>query len=468
MQQLAERGAARSFARDLPAPVARRLVARIVAAWDARALSAAVEAPRTDALAAPPVRAASAVAPWRDLVPEATGRGLEEEQRLLLGVSLALARAPMVARGERFAAAVQRWRVAPGKAGGPLPVARSARPRSAARPMPAPAIDEPSIQASPESTDPPDPAASAPAVRSSAAPDHLAQLAAGRGNVQPPASPHAAPEGQPPHPPPRAPRRRRTRPPAATGTPRRLDPPTPQAEPPLARAVDTGYGGVFYLLNLALSLGLYGDFTRPLDRGLALGPWALLELLGPALLGRRDDDPLWPLLARLDGRPPGVPPGRSFRPPRAWRTPPEWLVPFEDVSGPWRWSAASGELRVRHPAGFLAIAVPLRADPAGQLRRELRRLRPDAVVRGGLPREPADPLRRWVGRLAAYAAARLNAAGCPPARVLPAHARVLVSPSHVDVVLDLAALPIEVRFAGLDRTPGWIPAAGRFVAFHFE
>jgi len=52
--------------------------------------------------------------------------------------------------------------------------------------------------------------------------------------------------------------------------------------------------------------------------------------------------------------------------------------------------------------------------------------------------------------------------------VLLAHrARVLVSPTHVDVRFALAELPLEIRLAGLDRTPGWIPAAGRFVAFAF-
>jgi hypothetical protein len=45
---------------------------------------------------------------------------------------------------------------------------------------------------------------------------------------------------------------------------------------------------------------------------------------------------------------------------------------------------------------------------------------------------------------------------------------VFITPTHVDVALRLADLPLQVRFAGLDRTPGWIPAAGRFVAFHFE
>jgi hypothetical protein len=31
----------------------------------------------------------------------------------------------------------------------------------------------------------------------------------------------------------------------------------------------------------------------------------------------------------------------------------------------------------------------------------------------------------------------------------------------------LATLPIELRIAGLDRDPGWIPSAGRSISFHF-
>jgi hypothetical protein len=55
-----------------------------------------------------------------------------------------------------------------------------------------------------------------------------------------------------------------------------------------------------------------------------------------------------------------------------------------------------------------------------------------------------------------------------PAELLRHRARVFVSPAHVDVELSLAELPLAIRFAGLDRTPGWIPAAGHFVAFHFR
>ncbi len=196
-----------------------------------------------------------------------------------------------------------------------------------------------------------------------------------------------------------------------------------------AFGVETELGGIFYLLNLFLYLGLYGDFTQPLTRGIALDPWECVGLVARRLLGRETrNDPLWRLLERLAAP-------SAFRPP------------------------------------FPVVAVPRTDEPArDQLARELHRLRlAPTLRRSSLRREPQRPLARWVARLAAYAEARLRVATeLPLDTVLRRRARVFVTSSHVDVVLSLAELPLEVRFAGLDRTPGWIPATGRFVAFHFE
>lgn len=48
------------------------------------------------------------------------------------------------------------------------------------------------------------------------------------------------------------------------------------------------------------------------------------------------------------------------------------------------------------------------------------------------------------------------------------YARVRATDTQVDVFFGLQDLPLEIRFAGLDRDPGWVPAAGRFIAFHFD
>jgi hypothetical protein len=234
---------------------------------------------------------------------------------------------------------------------------------------------------------------------------------------------------------------------------------------------------LFFLLNVGLFLGLYGDFTTPDEPGIALDPWDFLELLGAKLVGRdaAPDDAVWPLLAGLAGRRPKERPGRHFEPPADWRIPIEWLEPF-DAEGVWLWSTAGGTLRIVHPAGFPVVATALRGRGGlGLLRRELRRYGVSPPLRRtSLAAESRVPLRRWTSRLAAYVAARIQVALGDPDRVhavdtvLRRHATVFMTATHVDVSMSLSTLAIEIRLAGLDRDPGWIPAAGRFVAFRFE
>lgn len=73
-----------------------------------------------------------------------------------------------------------------------------------------------------------------------------------------------------------------------------------------------------------------------------------------------------------------------------------------------------------------------------------------------------------------YLRSRLGRAlGCGDAADLPRmlcrqKARVSATAAHVDVFFALDRHPIEIRLAGLDRDPGWVPAAGRCIAFHYE
>ena len=93
--------------------------------------------------------------------------------------------------------------------------------------------------------------------------------------------------------------------------------------------IETELGGIFYLLNLGLALGLYGDFTTPAEPGIALPIWDFLALLGRDLLNDAPaDDPVWPLLAALAGRDEGDAPDHAFEPTDHWRLPAEWLAPF--------------------------------------------------------------------------------------------------------------------------------------------
>jgi hypothetical protein len=53
-------------------------------------------------------------------------------------------------------------------------------------------------------------------------------------------------------------------------------------------------------------------------------------------------------------------------------------------------------------------------------------------------------------------------------RFFRARGRVRVTAARLDTFLSLAELPIEIRWSGLDRDPGWVPAAGKIIAFHFD
>ncbi len=182
---------------------------------------------------------------------------------------------------------------------------------------------------------------------------------------------------------------------AASPAPPRESTPYPAGAAP---HIATQFGGLFYLLNAALALEFYGDFTAPRSHGLALSPWDWLAMVGRAWFG--DEiiaDRVWGALAGLAGRTPEEEPGRDFQPPSQ-----DWL------------SDNLAMLRAR-----IALAVDGAED---------------------------DDL---------------------PALVCRHEAGIEITAGTVHVHLALRDLPLAIRIAGLDRDPGWIPAAGRDIRFHF-
>ncbi len=162
-------------------------------------------------------------------------------------------------------------------------------------------------------------------------------------------------------------------------------------------------GGLFYLVNVALALGLYGDFTQPAHPRLALPLWDFLALIGGRMLGRLfTDDPLSALLAHLSGRALHEPPGAWFEP-------------------------DGGEGRAQWLETLVARIEMRLAGALGTLERD---------------------------RLAIL--------------VLRHRAEIESSDTRVDVRFSLASHPLALRIAGLDRDPGWVPAAGRSIAFHYD
>jgi hypothetical protein len=84
-------------------------------------------------------------------------------------------------------------------------------------------------------------------------------------------------------------------------------------------------------------------------------------------------------------------------------------------------------------------------------------------------------LRRWLTLAVPFIRLRLvRALGIDPAEqtlqeaVLARAGRLYVTATHVDLVMALATVSLPVRFAGLDRNPGWLGEFGRVILFHFE
>jgi hypothetical protein len=250
-----------------------------------------------------------------------------------------------------------------------------------------------------------------------------------------------------------------------------------ETEPDFEFVVETRFGGVFYLLNLGLYLNLYRDFTEPAGTEIDLNVWDFVALLALEFLGRKiKDDAVWTLLARLAGRENEEELGQGFAPPDEWRMPPEWLETFQ-TNRKWLWLKTGGRLVVRHPAGFSVIDVPLGDDPENQLENELKIYEKNffRLAKGDSKNfsERFSPSVIWLKNLAEYARKRLlQALNLPTPKqinriLFERPAKITVTATHFDAVFSLADLPLEVRLSGLDRNPAWIPAAGKFVKFHF-
>ena len=244
--------------------------------------------------------------------------------------------------------------------------------------------------------------------------------------------------------------------------------------PRLETQLQTRFGGLLFLLNLFLSLELYSDFTKPSKTSFALSPWDLLALIaerwcGPSL----HQDPIWSLLEQLSGREFAEPPGSSFRAPKRWRIPAQWLEAFPET-GVCYWTVEQGRFRARHPAGFCLVDVPAARTPTRQFKR-FKAVYSNLEWQHTDHLEPtsSQPLKRLLAWLLPFLEARLSRALGIKAEqvgmfVCARAAQITDTSTHLEASFSLEAHPIELRLAGLDHDPGWIPAAGRAVRFHFQ
>jgi hypothetical protein len=207
----------------------------------------------------------------------------------------------------------------------------------------------------------------------------------------------------------------------------------------LMDGIDTGIGGVLYLINLMRHLDLPACFEADWGLDSQVGAWGVLEVLGRALLGQYAahlaEDPLWAALATLGGREPGELPGAALRGSKYFRLPASWLAQV--------------------PAGF--HQAPL-ADLGSPL---LAGLNPHLV--------------RWLTLTLPYLRFRLQQAlqlttteAADLGKTLLLYpGRLYVTATHVDLVMRLQDISLPVRLAGLDCNPGWMPDFARVVLLHF-
>lgn len=347
---------------------------------------------------------AGAAASFLPCLDEAFVSGLSERRRLLFGVALLARRRPALLAGPQAARTL-------------AALASLASPRALAPPSAAEPRRAPAASVSPVSPDRQPPSLPPAAAVGWHGPLSVPAVTAPQGAESLLSTPRAAPAVEPPHavsaPP---------TPGQATGDdvrplPARLTG-RPGVEPRSAkgtevRLIASRYSGLLFLLNAFLALRLYGDFTSPRRSALGLSPWGLLRRLGLRWFGRTfERDPLHALLIDLAGGHEAdrledfdVPPGRCG----------EFAAPEAALDwDPW-FRAFDSFLRIR-----LAAALGRRS---------------------GTVSVPFVCRRRGTLR---------------------------VSAERVVVVLPLETHPVALRRAGLDRNPGWIPAAGRIVEFAFE
>jgi hypothetical protein len=97
--------------------------------------------------------------------------------------------------------------------------------------------------------------------------------------------------------------------------------------------------------------------------------------------------------------------------------------------------------------------------------------RPEHEQPGSYFNPPGESRDQWVARVASEIRSTLKAPwerDDGPEFLCQLPARVTETPVRVDVHFSLDRHPIEIRLAGLDRDPGWVPAAGRYITFHFD
>jgi len=250
--------------------------------------------------------------------------------------------------------------------------------------------------------------------------------------------------------------------------------------------VTTELGGILYLIHALQDMAVLDAFDPGWGLAANGGAWGALDLVARALLGSRfatlSGDPMWNVLAQLSGRPMGrtrpfvktdaATPGRASDP--SYRIPSFWLPDLDDSGDRRAWTLAGGRAWVWSEHGYLVshyrsrTAHPKRERATRRAAASIPWMPPSV-----LPAKCPPRLGRWAAAVAPAIRRRLLLAlGADRddaiIDMLAVQGRLFVTPSHIDLVMKLDRVDLALRRAGLDRDPGWLPAYGRVVCFHFE
>jgi hypothetical protein len=168
----------------------------------------------------------------------------------------------------------------------------------------------------------------------------------------------------------------------------------------------------------------------------------------------------------LEERDPGVAAGQGFQPQPKYASPDSWLAGLEPATPLIRYRERGFELW--RPEGFIILDSETPDTPDRILRRRPRQLRrASGIVPAGL--SPPPELRRFLHFVMPYVRRRLSQLlpVVTIGEVFQRQGKLVLSSSHVDLVMGMSQISVPVRLAGLDANPGWVPDFGRVVSFYF-
>ncbi len=257
---------------------------------------------------------------------------------------------------------------------------------------------------------------------------------------------------------------------------------------------DTELGGILFVINLIEQLGLPDRFEC-LKAGSYLSPWALLDVISRALLSDLFSsyyrDPLWRVLAGLDGRKTKLKVAKKFKAPVIYRIPQDWFDFLNIEEGaPVYWGVYQGGLRVwveeclliektiEKEAYSECIEVVESYGLDTQLH-SLNRMRFSqapldnrrSLEKVGLNKDLARFLSYMMPFVREYLKAILELKSASPKsiceKLIRLQSRIYTSSSHIDLVSPVNNSNIILRKSGLDQNPGWLPLYGRVLLIHF-